>query len=156
MTKTLAIPRLLEPLSLAPQTPFSRVEGAFAAAPTLVFEQTWRSQLEREFAPANVRVGWGEMLLWREELARSLRALHAPTKDGDGASPDLIHPLSERENEVLLLLATGLGNREIGELLFVSENTIKTHVVHIIGKLGVSDRVQAAVWAARGGLLELE
>jgi DNA-binding NarL/FixJ family response regulator len=57
---------------------------------------------------------------------------------------------------VLRLLATGLGNREIGGLLFISENTVKTHVVHIIGKLGVSDRVQAAVWAARHGLLETE
>jgi DNA-binding CsgD family transcriptional regulator len=43
---------------------------------------------------------------------------------------------------------------EIGELLFITENTVKTHVVHIIGKLGVSDRVQAAVWAARHGILE--
>ncbi len=101
-------------------------------------------------------VAGGEMLLSREDLARSLRALYAPTQVGDGASPELIHPLSEREIEVLRLLATGVGNREIGELLFVSENTIKTHVVHIIGKLGVSDRVQAAVWAARSGLLELE
>ncbi len=101
-------------------------------------------------------VAGGEMLLSREDLARSLRALHAPNMEVGGASPDLIHPLSEREIEVLRLLATGVGNREIGELLFVSENTVKTHVVHIIGKLGVSDRVQAAVWAARIGLLELE
>lgn len=96
-------------------------------------------------------VAEGEMLLSREDLARSLRGLGEDTKT---LSPDLIQPLSGREIEVLRLLSTGLGNREIGELLFVSENTIKTHVVHIIGKLGVSDRVQAAVWAARSGLLE--
>ena len=92
----------------------------------------------------------GEMLLSREDLARSLRG----SNESASLAQDLIHPLSERELDVLRLLATGLGNREIGDLLFITENTIKTHVVHIIGKLGVSDRVQAAVWAARHGLLE--
>ena len=92
----------------------------------------------------------GEMLLSREDLARSLRGL----SESASLAQDLIHPLSERELDVLRLLATGLSNREIGELLFITENTIKTHVIHIIGKLGVSDRVQAAVWAARHGLME--
>lgn len=107
-------------------------------------------------------VAEGEMLLSREDLARSLRGLSQNGSLSQSEAPggaaeqaqDLIQPLSEREVDVLRLLATGLGNREIGALLFVSENTIKTHVVHIIGKLGVSDRVQAAVWAARHGLLE--
>jgi DNA-binding NarL/FixJ family response regulator len=98
-------------------------------------------------------VAEGEMLLSREDLARSLRGLGEGTK---GRFPDLVHPLSEREIEVVRLLSTGINNREIGELLFVSENTVKTHIVHIIGKIGVSDRVQAAVWAARNGLLELD
>lgn len=92
----------------------------------------------------------GEMLLSREDLARSLRGLN----ESASLAQDLIHPLSKREVDVLRLLATGLSNREIGELLFISENTIKTHVVHIINKVGISDRVQAAVWAARHGLLE--
>lgn len=95
----------------------------------------------------------GEMLLSREDLARSLRSLSQPSGETTSVAQDLIHPLSEREIDVLQLLATGLNNREIGELLFITENTVKTHVVHIIGKLGVSDRVQAAVWAARRGLL---
>jgi len=97
----------------------------------------------------------GELLLSREALAHSMRGLSQGVSDAVSLAQDLIHPLSEREIEVLRLLATGLNNREIGALLFVSENTIKTHVVHIIGKLGVSDRVQAAVWAARSGLLEV-
>jgi len=97
----------------------------------------------------------GEMLLSREDLARSLHQLNENISDSVSLAQDLIHPLSERQIEVFRLLATGLGNREIGALLFVSENTIKTHVVHIIGKLGVPDRVQGAVWAARNGLLEL-
>jgi DNA-binding NarL/FixJ family response regulator len=107
--------------------------------------------LKRDELMAALRaVANGEMLLSREDLAHSLRGL----SETISVAQDLIQPLTEREIEVLRLMATGLCNREIGELLFVTENTIKTHVVHIIGKLGVSDRVQAAVWAARHGLLE--
>jgi DNA-binding NarL/FixJ family response regulator len=94
-------------------------------------------------------VATGEMLLSREELVHSLRGVSQSAAGSD----DLIVPLTERELEVLRLLATGLTNREMGTLLFVAESTVKTHVEHIIGKLGVSDRVQAAVWAARRGLV---
>jgi len=93
-------------------------------------------------------VSGGEMLLTRDELARSLRGVSEAAE-----SADLIEPLTERELEVLRLVATGMNNREIGAVLFVAESTVKTHVEHIIGKLGVSDRVQAAVWAARQGLV---
>ena len=61
--------------------------------------------------------------------------------------------LTDREVEVLRLVSTGLHNRDIASILFIAESTVKTHVEHIIGKLGVSDRVQAAVWAARHGLI---
>lgn len=94
----------------------------------------------------------GEMLVSRETLAHSLRSV----SENAATSRDLIHPLSSREEEVLRLLATGISNRKIGELLFIGESTAKTHVEHIIRKLGVSDRVQAAVWAARHGLVAPE
>ncbi len=90
----------------------------------------------------------GEQLLTTQDLIRSLKVV------GDSAqAADLIEPLTRREEEVLKLVATGLTNREIGGVLFISEGTVKTHVEHVIGKLGVSDRVQAAVWAARQGLV---
>jgi len=92
----------------------------------------------------------GEMLLTRDQLVRSLRSVSDRAVD----VADLIEPLTKREEEVLRLLATGLNNREIGAILFIGEGTVKTHVEHIIGKLGVSDRVQAAVWAARTGLID--
>lgn len=92
-------------------------------------------------------VARGEMLLSRDELTRSLRSVDTYTTQ----ETELIQPLSEREKEVLQLLSTGLSNREIAPILFISESTVKTHVEHIIRKLGVSDRVQAAVWAARQG-----
>ena len=90
----------------------------------------------------------GETLLAREDLVRSLRSI----SESAAGSKDLIVPLTDREQEVLGLLATGLSNRDMGSVLFIAESTVKTHVEHIIGKLGVSDRVQAAVWAARHGL----
>ena len=62
--------------------------------------------------------------------------------------------LTERELEVLCPVATSMNNREIGAVLFVADSTVKTHVEHIIGKLSVSDRAQAAVWAARQGSSE--
>ncbi len=95
-------------------------------------------------------VAEGEMLLTKEELVRSLRGV----SDAGDASGDLIEPLTHREQEVLRLLSTGLNNRDIANILFIAESTVKTHVEHIIGKLGVSDRVQAAVWAARNGLAD--
>jgi len=94
-------------------------------------------------------VAQGETLLSAQDLVRSLRGVSEQAV----GSADLVEPLTEREQEVLRLLATGLSNRDIGSVLFIAESTVKTHVEHIIGKLGVSDRVQAAVWAARHGLV---
>ena len=90
----------------------------------------------------------GETLLTQQDLMHSLRGVSEMAT----GSKDLIVPLTEREHEVLRLIATGVTNRDIACILFIAESTVKTHVEHIIGKLGVSDRVQAAVWAARHGL----
>jgi DNA-binding NarL/FixJ family response regulator len=104
----------------------------------------------REELLATLRaVANGDTLLRAEDLVRSLRGLSQNTAH----SEDLIEPLTEREEEVLRLVAMGMSNRDIGSLLFVAESTVKTHVIHIISKLGVSDRVQAAVWAAQHGLV---
>jgi DNA-binding NarL/FixJ family response regulator len=77
-----------------------------------------------------------------EEFAR-----RAPKSEADLSS------LTERENEVLRLVARGLSNAEIGSTLFVSENTVKTHVARVLMKLGVRDRVQAVVLAYESGLV---
>jgi DNA-binding NarL/FixJ family response regulator len=61
-------------------------------------------------------------------------------------------PLTERETEVLLLMADGLGNRDIAARLFVTEATVKTHVNNVFGKLAVNDRAAAVAWAYRSGL----
>jgi two-component system, NarL family, nitrate/nitrite response regulator NarL len=62
------------------------------------------------------------------------------------------HQLSERELEILKLIAEGASNRQIANQLYLSENTVRTHLVHILGKLGLENRVQAAAYALRNGL----
>jgi DNA-binding NarL/FixJ family response regulator len=65
----------------------------------------------------------------------------------------LIEPLSDREQEILALIATGATNREIGNQLFLAEGTVKNHVTNVLGKLGVRDRTQAALKAREMGLV---
>ncbi|MER3404991.1 MAG: hypothetical protein C4289_07330, partial [Chloroflexota bacterium] len=64
--------------------------------------------------------------------------------------------LSERELEVLQLVACGLDNREIADRLVVSEKTVKSHVRHVLNKLRVKNRVQAAAYALREGLVSID
>ncbi len=79
-------------------------------------------------------------------------ATHAPA--ADAASPSDADPwgLSTREREVLALVAEGRTNREIGDALFISDKTASVHVTHILVKLGVSSRTEAALLAARAGI----
>jgi DNA-binding NarL/FixJ family response regulator len=68
-------------------------------------------------------------------------------------SQPLIEPLSDREVEILALVATGASNKEIADQLFIAEGTVKNHLTHILGKLGVRDRTQAALKARELGLV---
>jgi DNA-binding NarL/FixJ family response regulator len=97
------------------------------------------------------RIVAGERVLTPGLASRALRALRgreAPPR------PPALAQLSAREEEVLRLLATGETNRQIARRLFVSEETIKSHVAAILRKLEVSDRTRAAVVAVRAGLVD--
>ncbi len=82
------------------------------------------------------------------------RVISAFTRIPRPGPPDEVRDLSAREREVLLLMARGLSNAEIGRELYISETTVKTHVTHILQKLDLRDRVQAVVLAYQTGLFE--
>jgi DNA-binding NarL/FixJ family response regulator len=102
------------------------------------------------------------------ELVRAIRTVHGGEgllhpavaarlleEFADGtASPPNADSLTGREREVLALIARGLPNKLIARELAISEKTVKTHVSSILGKLGLTDRTQAALYAVRAGLVE--
>ncbi|MER6574677.1 response regulator transcription factor [Nonomuraea sp. NPDC001023] len=88
----------------------------------------------------------GQVLL-APEAAEAMLAAPAPAAAVPGPAP-----LTEREREVLALIAAGRSNREIARSLAVAEKTVKTHVSNVLMKLGVQDRTQAALYAVRHGL----
>jgi DNA-binding NarL/FixJ family response regulator len=72
------------------------------------------------------------------------------------APPSSIEELTARELDIFRLIADGLSNAEISERLYIGDTTVKTHVTHILQKLGLRDRVQAVVLAYRTGIFETE
>jgi DNA-binding NarL/FixJ family response regulator len=89
----------------------------------------------------------GESIWLKDDLRRVSGALGTPTS----ATSDDVH-LTKRESEVLKQIVFGLTNKEIAQALGISYETVKEHVQHILQKLAVTDRTQAAVWAVRRNL----
>ncbi len=127
-----------------------------------------------EYAFAALKAGASGFLLKDvppDELLFAIRAVHsgdsvvAPSTTrrlidqfaallpGTAEAPDDLGELTDREREVLTLVAQGLSNGEIARRLFVSEATVKTHVGRVLAKLGLRDRVQAVVYAYEHGLV---
>jgi DNA-binding NarL/FixJ family response regulator len=101
---------------------------------------------------AAIRVVAGGDALLAPSVTRRIIERFAAGPDPD-RSIEGLDDLTDRETEVLRLLARGLSNSEIAEELFVSEATVKTHVSHVLTKLGIRDRVQAVVAAYESGLV---
>lgn len=101
-------------------------------------------------------VAGGEALL-SPEVTRAViqRALTPSRATAAPAMPASVASLTEREGEVLALVAQGLSNEEIAQQLFVGRATVKTHVSNVLMKLGLRDRVQAVSFAYRYGLVPL-
>jgi len=127
------------------------------------------SVLDDESVVAAVRAGAIGYLLKSAEaddLRRSLRAAAAGQVQLDPAAaallvhevraPAIVETLTDREGEVMRLLAQGLANKEIGRDLRISEDTVKTHVSRILAKLGAHSRTQAVLQAMRMGLVDVD
>ncbi|HEY4723318.1 MAG TPA: response regulator transcription factor [Anaerolineae bacterium] len=122
----------------------SSVIGAVrAGAIGYLLKDTQADELRRAIkAAAN-----GQVQLSPKAAARLMREVRAPE------SPET---LTERETEVLRLLAQGKSNKEVAQALTIGEKTVKTHVSSILSKLGVPSRTQAALYAVRIGLVSIE
>jgi DNA-binding NarL/FixJ family response regulator len=100
------------------------------------------------------RLAAGETLIPPEELVEMLR-LAGQSREEEREARASIEQLTRRELEVLKALGEGLSNKEIAERLHMSVDTERTHMMNILNKLGVHSRLQALLFAARYGLIEL-
>jgi DNA-binding NarL/FixJ family response regulator len=98
-------------------------------------------------------VAAGEAVVSPRILRRLLDRFADRLPDPNATPPASLTALTDREQEVLVHIARGLSNAEIARELFVSETTVKTHVGHVLTKLGLRDRVQAVVLAYESGLV---
>jgi NarL family two-component system response regulator LiaR len=102
-----------------------------------------------ELADTVRKAARGESMLHPRVASRVVEELRGTRRD----TPNLFTDLSDRELEVLRLIADGLSNAEIADRLIISEKTVKGHVSNILGKLHMMDRTQAAVFAWQQGLV---
>lgn len=114
-----------------------------------------------ELVRAVRRVHQGQVELHPEAAGQLMSIIAEPepvSSPGGGAAEgsrnDPLEELTRREHEVLTFIARGKSNKEIGEALFITEKTVKTHVSHLLDKLGLSDRTQAAIFAVKQGMGE--
>jgi DNA-binding NarL/FixJ family response regulator len=132
----------IEVIALTSVLEDSSVVGAIrAGAIGYLLKDTEANELIRSIKAA----AEGQVQLSPQAAARLMREVRAPE------SPEA---LTERETEVLRLLAQGQSNKEVARALSIGEKTVKTHVSSILGKLNVSSRTQAALYAVRIGLVE--
>ena len=100
-------------------------------------------------------VAAGEAMLAPSVTRRLLDKYAGRLPSGEDPVPQALHTLTEREVEVLKLVARGMANRDIAKELFISENTVKNHVRNILEKLQLHSRMEAVVYAVREKILDL-
>lgn len=103
-------------------------------------------------AQAILTVHHGGVVLPKDFTSQVLTELRMKSQNGPVEMPKGVQDLSNREVEVLTHLGEGLNNKEIADVLFITEGTVKNHVSNVIQKLGLRDRTQAAIYAVRYGI----
>lgn len=132
-------------------TSFTDDEKVFAAIKAGALGYLLKDSSLSLFLNAIHDVARGESALDPIIARKLIRELHRPS-----ALPQSDEPLTEREVEVLILVARGFSNQEIADLLVISERTVRTHVSNILSKLHLANRTQAALYALKGGLAKLD
>ncbi len=97
----------------------------------------------------------GKAQLHPDVARRLMKAISVDAQDNKAVEPSIpkeLVGLTDREREVLDLIASGLTNREIAQKMVISEKTVKTHVSNLLDKLDLEDRTRAAIWALKHGL----
>jgi DNA-binding NarL/FixJ family response regulator len=151
LAATRALKRELPSISVVIVTMHENSDYLFEALKAGAAGYVLKGATKRELVATIRKVLGGESALEPELVTRLLWRL-ANESTGSVTAP--VEALTARELEVLRLVAQGQTNRDIGRQLTVSVSTVKTHLEHIIAKLDVSDRTQAAVRAAELGLLD--
>jgi len=132
-------------------TSFAEDEKVFPAIQSGALGYLLKDSSPQELLQAIREVYRGESSLHPAIARKLIGELNRPSD-----LPATEEPLTEREVEVLNLVARGLSNQEIAERLVVSERTVRTHVSNILGKLHLANRTQAALYAVREGLAGLD
>ncbi len=134
-------------------TTFDRDDYLFAALDAGASGFLLKNAGPEELTAAVRVVAAGDALLAPEVTRRVIARFASPAVSASAPDPlPVSSPLTEREEEVLRLMADALSNGEIAERLYIGEATVKTHVSNVLAKLGARDRVQAVVLAHRHGL----
>ncbi|GAB3151067.1 response regulator transcription factor [Microbacterium neimengense] len=134
-------------------TTFDRDDYLFAALDAGASGFLLKNAGPEELTAAVRVVAAGDALLAPEVTRRVIARFANPAVSASAPDPlPVSSPLTEREEEVLHLMADALSNGEIAERLYIGEATVKTHVSNVLAKLGARDRVQAVVLAHRHGL----
>jgi two-component system, NarL family, response regulator LiaR len=132
-------------------TSFGDDEHIFAAIQAGAVGYVLKDAAPESLLEAIRGVAEGHSYLQPAVALKLIQSLHEPAP-----LPPTPEPLTGRELDVLLLVARGLPNKEIGDALFISERTVRTHISNMLAKLHLANRTQAALWALREGLAELE
>jgi NarL family two-component system response regulator LiaR len=132
-------------------TSFSEDEKVYSAIKAGAMGYLLKDSSPQEILTAISEVHLGEMSMNPSIANKLMRELQRPS-----GLPPTEEPLTEREGDVLKLVAQGLPNQEIAEQLVISERTVRTHVTNILGKLQLANRTQAALYALREGLADLD